>query len=205
MPLPAVRKLGSAVSLECQDHAKTQKPAISRQLSRRLEGFECGQRSNKNSMRLKGKSQIDRAIGQRLRAYRLAAGMSQAAVGDHLGVTFQQIQKYEKGVNRLSGARLVAVTNLLHVKPELLLGTNGSGPSQDEFAALNDRNINKIVIARSGRRWPSRSYRWFVRSGQRCDLIRSWGNPGRADTLFAQLTAGLEATGCQAVVINPSF
>ena len=98
-------------------------------------------------MRLKGKSQIDRAIGQRLRAYRLAAGMSQAAVGDHLGVSFQQIQKYEKGVNRLSGARLVAVTNLLHVKPELLLGTNGSGPSQDEFAALNDRHINKIVIA----------------------------------------------------------
>ena len=46
-----------------------------------------------------------------------------------------------------SGARLVAVTNLLHVKPELLLGTNGAGPSQDEFAALSDRNINKIVIA----------------------------------------------------------
>jgi transcriptional regulator with XRE-family HTH domain len=82
-------------------------------------------------MRLKGKSQIDRAIGQRLRAYRLAAGMSQAAVGDHLGVTFQQIQKYEKGVNRLSGARLVAVTKLLRVKPDQLLGTNGAGPSQD--------------------------------------------------------------------------
>jgi transcriptional regulator with XRE-family HTH domain len=107
-------------------------------------------------MRLKGKSQIDRAIGQRLRAYRLAAGMSQAAVGDHLGVSFQQIQKYEKSVNRLSGARLVAVTNLLHAKPELLLGTNGSGPSQDEFAALNDRNINKIVIALSQLSRPQR-------------------------------------------------
>jgi len=88
-------------------------------------------------MRLKAKSQIDRAIGQRLRAYRLAAGMSQTAVGNRLGVTFQQIQKYEKGVNRLSGARLVAVTELLHVKPE----------QQDEFAALSDRHINKIVIA----------------------------------------------------------
>ena len=96
---------------------------------------------------MKGKSQIDRAIGQRLRAYRLAAGMSQTAVGDHLGVTFQQIQKYEKGVNRLSGARLVAVTELLHVKPDQLLGTNGAGPSQDEFAALSDRHINTIVIA----------------------------------------------------------
>ena len=99
-------------------------------------------------MRSKTKSQIDHAIGQRLRAYRLAAGMSQSALGNHLGVTFQQIQKYEKGVNRLSGARLVAVTELLHVKPEQLLGTSGGGgPSQDEFAALSDRHINKIVIA----------------------------------------------------------
>jgi transcriptional regulator with XRE-family HTH domain len=99
-------------------------------------------------MRSKTKSQIDRAIGQRLRAYRLAVGMSQSEVGNHLGVTFQQIQKYEKGVNRLSGSRLVAVTELLRVKPEQLLGTNGGGgPSQDEFAVLSDRHINKIVIA----------------------------------------------------------
>ena len=107
-------------------------------------------------MRSKGKSRIDRAIGQRLRAYRLAAGMSQTAVGNHLGVTFQQIQKYEKGVNRLSGSRLVAVTELLNVKPEQLLGTNGAGPSQDEFAALGDRDINKIVIALSRLSRPQR-------------------------------------------------
>jgi transcriptional regulator with XRE-family HTH domain len=109
-------------------------------------------------MRSKTQSQIDRAIGQRLRAYRLAVGMSQSEVGNHLGVTFQQIQKYEKGVNRLSGTRLVAVTELLHVKPDQLLGTNGSGPSQNEFAALSDRHINKIVMPsincpiRNGRR-----------------------------------------------------
>jgi transcriptional regulator with XRE-family HTH domain len=100
-------------------------------------------------MRSRTNSQIDRAIRQRLRAYRLAAGMSQADVGDHLGVTFQQIQKYEKGVNRLASARLVAVMDLLRVKPEQLLGTNGSGPSQDEFPALSDRHVNKIVLALS--------------------------------------------------------
>jgi transcriptional regulator with XRE-family HTH domain len=98
-------------------------------------------------MNLKAKSQIDRAIGQRLRAYRLAVGMSQSDVGNHVGVSFQQIQKYEKGVNRLSGARLVAVTDLLGVKPELLLGSNSGGPSDDAFAALSDRHINKIVVA----------------------------------------------------------
>lgn len=39
------------------------------------------------------------------------------------------------------------MTDLLHVKPEQLLGINGAGPSRDEFAALSDRHINKIVIA----------------------------------------------------------
>ena len=96
---------------------------------------------------MKAKSQIDGDIGQRLRAYRLAAGVSQSAVGNHLGVSFQQIQKYGKGINRLSRTSLAAVTDLLHVKPEQLLGINGAGPSRDEFAALSDRHINKIVIA----------------------------------------------------------
>ena len=42
----------------------------------------------------------------------------------------------------------MALTELLHVKPEQLLGTKGGGgPSQDELAALSDRHINKIVIA----------------------------------------------------------
>ncbi len=119
-------------------------------------------------MRLKATSQIDRDIGQRLRAYRLAAGMSQSAVGDHLGVSFQQVQKYEKGINRLSGASLAAVTELLHVKPEQLLGINGAGPSQDEFAALSDRHINKIGAV--------------VRCvGIRCDAISSISRvPGQA-------------------------
>ena len=49
---------------------------------------------------------IDRRIGQNLRDKRLAASMSQEALGDALGVTFQQVQKYEKGVNRVSASGL---------------------------------------------------------------------------------------------------
>jgi transcriptional regulator with XRE-family HTH domain len=48
----------------------------------------------------------DEAMGMRVREARLAAGLSQEKLGDILGVTFQQVQKYEKGVNRISSGRL---------------------------------------------------------------------------------------------------
>lgn len=51
-------------------------------------------------------------IGARVKAARLLAGMSQEQLGDRLGVTFQQIQKYEKGANRVSASRLVRVAKI---------------------------------------------------------------------------------------------
>jgi transcriptional regulator with XRE-family HTH domain len=48
-------------------------------------------------------------IGARVRAARLVAGLSQEALADHLGITFQQVQKYEKGTNRVSVSRLVEI------------------------------------------------------------------------------------------------
>src|SRR3954464_10286484 len=50
---------------------------------------------------------VDRVVGQRLRKVREAAGMSQGALGRASGITFQQVQKYEKGMNRISVGRLV--------------------------------------------------------------------------------------------------
>jgi transcriptional regulator with XRE-family HTH domain len=49
---------------------------------------------------------VDRRIGQRVRSRRLEIGMSQERLADLLGVTFQQVQKYEKGVNRIAASRL---------------------------------------------------------------------------------------------------
>jgi transcriptional regulator with XRE-family HTH domain len=49
---------------------------------------------------------IDRKIGQRVRSRRLEIGMSQERLAELLGVTFQQVQKYEKGVNRIAASRL---------------------------------------------------------------------------------------------------
>lgn len=54
-------------------------------------------------------------LGQRVRAARLKAGMSQEELGKELGVSFQQVQKYEKGVNRIDFDRLVNIAKVLTV------------------------------------------------------------------------------------------
>ena len=57
----------------------------------------------------------DAEIGRRIRARRLERGLSQTELGTRLGVTFQQVQKYEKGVNRVGAGRLQRVAEVLEV------------------------------------------------------------------------------------------
>ncbi|MBS0385827.1 MAG: helix-turn-helix transcriptional regulator [Proteobacteria bacterium] len=56
---------------------------------------------------------IDRKLGQRVRSRRLEIGMSQERLAELLGVTFQQVQKYEKGVNRIAASRLFDIAAAL--------------------------------------------------------------------------------------------
>jgi transcriptional regulator with XRE-family HTH domain len=58
---------------------------------------------------------VDLHVGARLRYRRMLMGMSQEALGERLGVTFQQIQKYEKGQNRIGASRLYQVARVLDV------------------------------------------------------------------------------------------
>ncbi|WP_036270309.1 helix-turn-helix domain-containing protein [Methylobacterium sp. WSM2598] len=58
---------------------------------------------------------IDRHVGHRVRVRRLLMGVSQEKLGDALAVTFQQIQKYEKGANRISASRLQQIAEMLGV------------------------------------------------------------------------------------------
>jgi transcriptional regulator with XRE-family HTH domain len=58
---------------------------------------------------------VDKYIGARMRESRLAINMSQADLAEKLGVTFQQVQKYEKGANRVSAARLYEICEALEV------------------------------------------------------------------------------------------
>jgi transcriptional regulator with XRE-family HTH domain len=62
---------------------------------------------------VKSPTDIDREVGKRLRALREQAGMSQTALGERSGITFQQVQKYENGVNRVSIGRLIEFCEVL--------------------------------------------------------------------------------------------
>src|SRR5919205_2624999 len=69
-------------------------------------------------MTTKSPNQIDRHVGSRVRMRRMLIGMSQEKLGAALGITFQQIQKYEKGTNRIGASRLHQIGRVLGVPIE---------------------------------------------------------------------------------------
>jgi transcriptional regulator with XRE-family HTH domain len=77
-------------------------------------------------MNVKSPDYIDVEVGQRIRIQRNALGLSQTELADQLGVTFQQVQKYEKGVNRVGAGRLTKIANALQVPVTNLLGMDDS-------------------------------------------------------------------------------
>ena len=58
---------------------------------------------------------VDKHVGSRIRMRRLMLGMSQEKLGDGLGLTFQQVQKYEKGTNRIGAGRLQHISHILQI------------------------------------------------------------------------------------------
>ncbi len=62
----------------------------------------------------------DKTVGRNLRTFRNMRGLSQTDIGDEIGVTFQQIQKYEKGTNSISSTRIPALCRILQIKPNQL-------------------------------------------------------------------------------------
>jgi transcriptional regulator with XRE-family HTH domain len=66
-------------------------------------------------MMKKAPNPIDRHVGSRVRMRRMMLSMSQEKLGDALGLTFQQVQKYEKGTNRIGASRLQQISNILQV------------------------------------------------------------------------------------------
>ena len=66
-------------------------------------------------MPTKSPNPIDKHVGSRVRMRRIMLGMSQEKLGDALGLTFQQVQKYEKGTNRIGASRLQHISHILQV------------------------------------------------------------------------------------------
>src|SRR5215467_14256199 len=67
---------------------------------------------------------IDVEVGRLVRVQRIAKGLSQTELGNQIGVTFQQVQKYESGANRISMGRLTRIGKVLGVDVTYLLGAN---------------------------------------------------------------------------------
>ena len=66
-------------------------------------------------MAKKAPNPTDKHVGARVRMRRMMLGMSQEKLGDALGLTFQQVQKYEKGANRIGASRLQQISHILQV------------------------------------------------------------------------------------------
>ena len=77
---------------------------------------------------------IDAQVGNRVRIRRMLIGMSQERLGDLLGLTFQQVQKYEKGVNRIGAGRLFEMARILGVPIDFFYEGVESGEGRPGFA-----------------------------------------------------------------------
>lgn len=107
-------------------------------------------------------TQADREVGQRIVLLRKARGLTQTQLGNAVGVTFQQLQKYERGRNRVSASRLQAIADELgvpvgafYVKPESLdpagaspsdLGTDEAGEVLRLYASLTPEARREALL-----------------------------------------------------------
>ncbi len=78
---------------------------------------------------------IDVEVGGKIKAQRRLVGMSQNTLADRLGVTFQQIQKYEKGTNRVSSSRLAMIAETFGVPPAYFFPGSTVDPREGAVAA----------------------------------------------------------------------
>jgi transcriptional regulator with XRE-family HTH domain len=97
----------------------------------------------------KSPGSVDAQVGQLIRAQRVALGMPQTALAKKLGLTFQQLQKYEKGTNRVSASRLLQIAEALEVDPHAFLPRNGDTNSDDTEAASLMKNISAARLVRA--------------------------------------------------------
>src|SRR5262245_46886193 len=96
---------------------------------------------------------IDVHVGAQIRFRRNLLGMSQTEMAARIGVTFQQVQKYERGINRIGASRLIRICDVLEVSPEWLFddapgtehASQRSAPARGVDAALAAFRMDKLA------------------------------------------------------------
>jgi transcriptional regulator with XRE-family HTH domain len=109
------------------------------------EPLENGETEERSSRR---PNPMDAHVGSRVRMRRMLLGMSQEKLGEHLGLTFQQVQKYEKGVNRIGASRLFDLAHVLGVPVQFFYDeapTTGEGEAASA-AGFTDLPSESYVV-----------------------------------------------------------
>jgi transcriptional regulator with XRE-family HTH domain len=90
---------------------------------------------------------VDVHVGSRVRLQRMLLGISQEKLGEQLGLTFQQVQKYEKGVNRIGASRLFDLSKVLGVPIQFFYEeVPGEGPRSAASAGLGERPTDTYMF-----------------------------------------------------------
>jgi len=92
----------------------------------------------------KSPNPIDKHVGARVRMRRLMVGMSQGKLGEALDVTFQQVQKYEKGANRIGASRLQQLARVLEVPPSFFF--EGAPSGETNATGLHEPDSSAFVV-----------------------------------------------------------
>ena len=96
------------------------------------------------------KNELDQRVGERLRSRRLKMGLSQTALGIAAGVTFQQIQKYERGTNRISASRMIQLAEKLGVPPAYFVEGFDGGSKANGDTTKTVRAIESVAASNEG-------------------------------------------------------
>jgi len=95
---------------------------------------------------------VDKHVGSRVRGRRMALGISQTKLANALGVSFQQVQKYEKGSNRISASKLLAISNLLERPVSYFFegaeeagGKEKSLAPDDQMVSMESREVYEVI------------------------------------------------------------
>lgn len=101
----------------------------------------------------RGPNATDLQVGESIRVHRLIAGMSQQALADRLGVSFQQVQKYENGTNRVGAGRLPQIAEILNIPISALFSANadasrsGSAESVAPIYLIPDKSTLRLLTS----------------------------------------------------------
>jgi transcriptional regulator with XRE-family HTH domain len=102
--------------------------------------------------RTKGPNRIDAHVGSRLRMRRIEKGMSQEKLAVAFGLTFQQVQKYEKGMNRMAASRLQQAADILGIAVPFFFEGAAGGIFEPDGNALSPAYIDDFVTTSDGLR-----------------------------------------------------